>query len=48
MCTSDLCNSVDYDLHTERALRLFRNGTASARTREGSADGKGLTRELIL
>lgn len=29
MCTSDLCNDADYDIHQERAKRLFNNITAS-------------------
>ena len=28
MCTSDLCNDLEYDIHTERANRLFLNQTA--------------------
>lgn len=27
MCTTDLCNDLEYDLHTERATRLFLNQT---------------------
>ena len=29
MCDTDLCNNVDYDIHSERAKRLFNNATAN-------------------
>ena len=42
MCTTDLCNDMEFDIHSERARRLFnRPQVTSTGSRSGSSDLQG-------
>ena len=48
MCTSDLCNANDYNIHVERANRLFEEGRPAATTTSTNNNNVGISSPNLL